>query len=328
MQPINPGNHPSKSLNECNPKSPLETSLNADPPTPFCGTGDPSLRDTDPVDLSWLTDYSTSKLGFGHHQQCDPMQSGLIHNNENNRFVINRYSKAIRGCDEAMQDLFANIAVRDDNGKLHPVPILWGTQERAVGVILQDNVRKESTVVDRLKLPLLSIHQSDFQFDQQKYMYHGVVSWLRDELGRPGFHIKEGRYERDTVFGVARGIPVTIGYELTAWTGFMEDIDQIIEQIILKFSPIAYITVRGVNWETTVSLESIANNLDVDPGESQRVIKFQFNLKVETYIPQPIVRRKAVLKTRVETFNSIEPSKATELLGRLEEVVEELNDRD
>ena len=43
--------------------------------------------------------------------------------------------------------------------------------------------------------------------------------------------------------------------------------NQILEQILLKFSPIAYIRVRGVPWETGVKLDSIANNLDVEPGD-------------------------------------------------------------
>lgn len=111
----------------------------------------------------------------------------------------------------------------------------------------------------------------------------------------------------------------------------MEDIDQILEQIILKFSPVAYIRIRGVNWETIVTLDSIANNVDYEPGDqNQRIIKFEFNLTARAYIPQPMVRNKSVLKTKVDFYNDVDEQKITEVLGRLEDSVEnverQLND--
>jgi len=127
------------------------------------------------------------------------------------------------------------------------------------------------------------------------------------------------------VFGVARGLPVDISYTLIAWTLYLEDMNQILEQVFLKFSPIAYIRIRGVAWEVGVKLESVANNLETEPGDKQlRVIKFQFNIKAETYIPQPIVRRKAVLKTRVEFVDGMTEQDITRVIGRLEVAVKEL----
>ena len=103
--------------------------------------------------------------------------------------------------------------------------------------------------------------------------------------------------------------------------------NQILEQILLKFSPIAYISVRGVQWETIVKLDSIANNLEVEPGDQNlRVVKFQFNLTAQTYIPQPIVRRKAVLKTSVDVHNSLNEEEINEVLARIEETIEELQE--
>jgi hypothetical protein len=74
---------------------------------------------------------------------------------------------------------------------------------------------------------------------------------------------------------------------------YVEDINQILEQIFLKFSPMSYITVRGINWEIPVKLDSIANNLSQEPGDSAlRVIKYEISLTAETYIAQPLVRKK------------------------------------
>jgi len=277
----------------------------------------------------WMERNSSSKVKIGSGAQCDPMQTGQIVEDMRNpeREVLYRYSKSLRGCDEAMLDMFSNIVVLDEDGKAHKVPIIWGTQERAVAWILQDNTRKDgSLVVERIRLPMMAIYSSGTDFDQSRYTYHKAIDYMRrsDDGNRPGFHTKE-KTERDTVFGVARGIPINKTYTLMAWTAYMEDIDQILEQVLVKFSPVAYITVRGVRWETVVTLDSIANNVDYEPGDqNQRIIKFEFNLTAKSYIPQPIVRKKSVLGTKVDLHNSVDEKNISEVLGRIETSVENI----
>jgi hypothetical protein len=326
---ITPGNQNQKSLNECNDKSIHQASILNEVPPEYC-SDEPGRTINDRPDVSWLEEASNKKTGIGESGQCDPMQSGHIVNDLKNpqRNTIVRYAKGLRGADEAIRQMFEDIIVIDEDGKAHPVPIIWATQEKAVAAIMQDNVRKDnSLVVDRIKLPMLAVHSSDLAFNQDRYTYHKALDWMRRYRpdGKPGFTTRE-KYERDTVFGVARGIPIDVGFTLYAWTLYVEDMNQIIEQILLKFSPIAYIRVRGVPWETGVKLDSIANNIDVEPGDQNiRVVKYQFNLTAETYIPQPITRRKAVLKTKTNIFNSTEQKEITDVLDRLEDAVEELN---
>jgi hypothetical protein len=325
---VNPGNYQNKKINECNSIPQAETSRNREKASDSC-PGPEGLG------LGWVEKAARSKVGIGKEAQCDPMQTGQIVDDLKNpeRNVVYRYSKSLRGCDEAMVDLFGNVVVLDEDGKAHKVPIIWGTQERAVAFILQDNTRKDgSLVVDRIRLPVMAIYSSGMDFDQTRYTYHKALDYMRrlDPEKRPGLYTKE-KYERDTVFGVARGIPINKTYTLTAWTMYMEDIDQILEQIVLKFSPVAYIRVRGVNWETIVTLDSKANNVDYEPGDqNQRIIKFEFNLTARAYIPQPMVRSKSVLSTKVDIYNNVDEQKITEVLGRLEDSVEnverQLND--
>lgn len=260
---------------------------------------------------------------LGKANLCDPMQTGQITNDPKKFNTIYRYSKALRGTDEAVMDLFKNLVVIDEDGKAHPVPIIWGTQEKAVAAIVQDNVRKDnSLVVDRIKLPILAISSTDYQFNQSRYVYHRAIDYLRGSKdNKPGFTYSE-KYQKDTIFGVAKGMPVDVSYTLYAWTLYVEDMNQILEQIILKFSPVAYIKVRGVNWEVQVKLDSISNNLETEPGDQAiRVVKFMFNLTAETYIPQPIVRKKSILDTKVE-ITDIEEK---ETLSRIEETVKEVS---
>jgi hypothetical protein len=327
---------PQKSLVECQPPG-LPESENIDPPPPYCPDPDapcPNQRDPGTEKDSWLEDILSKRIDLGTSGLCDPMQTGQIINDLDNpqRNTVYRYSKAIRGCDEAVMDLFRNVVVIDEDGVAHPVPIIWATQERAVLAVVQENIRKDETiVVDRIRLPMLAISSTEFAFNQDRYTYHNAINYLRgapDADGnpddKPTFTASE-KYERDTVFGVARGLPVDISYTLYAWTLYLEDMNQILEQVFLKFSPIAYIRIRGVAWEVGVKLESVANNLETEPGDKQlRVIKFQFNIKAETYIPQPIVRRKAVLKVRTEFVDGLTEEDITQVIGRLEVAVKEL----
>lgn len=331
-------------LNPCNEPG-LVPDINIDTPPPYCRDGKQegssgtidhkpyleSQKDVSPRDLSWLEDATQKKMGQGASALCDPQQTGHIINeqgmSEPNRNVVYRYARSIRGTDEAVKELFKDIVVLDENGKAHQVPIIWATQEKAVAYILQENVRKdESLVVDRVRLPMLAIHSSGYNFAQDRYIYHKAIDYLRDADRRPGFTVSE-RYERDTVFGVSRGIPLDIEYSMVAWTMYEEDMNQILTQVVTKFSPMAYIRVRGISWEIGVKLNSIANNVDLEPGDKKiRVFKYQFGFTAESFVAQPIVRKKAVLKTRVEITDSPNEADITEVLARLEQAVKELEE--
>jgi hypothetical protein len=330
MKPIGPNvNSYGGSLNTCPEKSFQTRSENNDPAPGYCDTppdNQNNMNISPPSD--WMDDVlSSKKISLGSENNCDPMQAGSIVNDLDppNRNTIYRYSKSVRATDEAVMDLFRDLVIIDEDGKAHAVPIIWATQERAVAAVVQENVRKDETlVVDRIRLPMLAISSTEYSIDSARYTYHKASSFLRDLTGKPQFTANE-KYERDTVFGVTRGIPLDIGYTLIAWTMQLEDMNQILEQIVTKFSPIAYIKVRGVLWEVIVKLDSIANNLETEPGDQAlRVIKFQFGLTAQTYVAQPITRNKAVLKTKIEVVNSLDEEQISEVLHRLEEAVEEL----
>ncbi len=322
---------PKHNQDECLPP-PENRSINQDAPSDQCsGIEPPSLKNV----AAEMHPKPNQKVGYGHAANCDPMQSGQIVENmmkapvqKQDGSVIYRYSKAIRGADEAMKELFSDLVCIDEMGNAVPIPIIWGSQERAVAHVLQNNIRQDSSlVVHRIKLPILSIYNSGISFNQQRYIYHQAIDYFRmiRPDGKPGFTTMENRHERDTVFGVARGIPIDITYQLTAWTLYVEDMNQIVEQVLLKFSPVAYIRVQGVhNWETIAKLDSIGNNLETEPGDQQmRIVKFQFGFTVESFIPQPIVRKKAVLDQRIEIVNGLSEDKITEVLNRLENVIED-----
>jgi len=321
----NPGIHSNSVNDSCSDIPPLQTPLRNDPPQDQCKS-----QSQEP-DLSWLED-STKKTGLGSDATCDPVQAGTTFNDPKNpdKSHIYRNTQVIRACNEAMIDMFSNINVQDENGKAHKIPIMLATQERAVAYILQDNIRKDNLVVEQIKLPLLALHHTDIQLDQTRYIYHKAKDYMRylrpDK--KPGF-TENTKYNRSNVFGISKGVPINIGFNLLAWTMYLYDMDQIIEQIMLKSFPMSYINVRGVNWESTVILDSIGNNIDFQPGdENKRIIKYEFNFNVQTYIPQPIYKTKSVLKTKTDIYNSVEDEEITDVYSRIEESAKELENND
>jgi T4-like virus Myoviridae tail sheath stabiliser len=328
MNSANTPNHQQRNLNNCGTHS-LADDVNIDRSPSYCEkdlTDVDNKRAINDESLNFLKDETMKKTGFGARVDCDPMQRGQIINDPEipERTVLYRYSKSIRGTDEAMLDMFRNIVVIDEDGKAWPIPVMLGPPEKAVAVIVQDNVHKDETlVVDRIKLPFLALTQTSIDYDLARYTYHKAINLFRQN-GKPGLTINE-KYNRDTVFGLARGVPINIGYTVTAWTMYREDMNQILEQILTKFSNAAYIRVTGVPWEVIVKLDSIANNINIEPGDQAiRIIKYEFNMTAQTYIPQPIERKKAVLKMKVDFVDGMTEEQITEVMARLEESVKEL----
>jgi hypothetical protein len=328
MSSTNNPNHQQNNLNNCGTHG-IPADVNLDPAPPYCGKDLEDVNNRRGINddsLNFLKDETMKKVGFGAKVDCDPMQRGLIVNDLENteRTVLYRYSKSIRGTDEAMLDMFRNVVVIDEDGKAWPIPVMLGPPEKAVAAIIQDNVHKDETlVVDRLKLPLLALTQTSIDYDLERYTYHKATNLFRKN-GKPGLTISE-KYNRDTVLGLARGIPINIGYTITAWTMYREDMNQILEQILTKFSHAAYIRVTGVPWEVIVKLDSIANNMDAEPGDQAiRIIKYEFNVTAQTYIPQPIERKKAVLKMKVDFIDGMTEDQITGIMARIEESVKEL----
>jgi len=332
MLPIGPNpNQYEKQINPCPDPSLLGRSNNQDPPPGMDCHVKPDNQNNvgDNGAADWLRDNFVNNLGNGAANNCDPMQAGKIVNDpasEVNENTIYRYSKSLRGTDEGVMDLFRNIVVIDEDGKAHQVPIIWATQERAVAAILQQNVRKDETlVVDRVRLPMLAISATGYEFDTKRYTYHQALSYVEAYTGASP--TKGPKYaNRETLFGIARGIPINITYTLYAWTMQLEDMNQILEQIVTKFSLVAYIKVRGVLQEVIVKLDSIASNLEVEPGDAKlRVIKFQFGLTAETFVPMPAKIYDSVIKVvKADLVNSVEESTITEVLAKIEESAKDL----
>ncbi len=328
MEPTKNSSHSSKSLSGCIPPSASVQSLNQDKVPEYCepignplcdGRFDDTLkRVATKPDLSWLQDIpQIQKTGFGQSRTCDRMQKGHIVNQSGERTHVYRYTRAIRGSHEGITDMFRDIVVKDDFGKAHVVPITWGRQEKAIALILDGVDKDDGTLsLDRLRLPLMAIHGDEVEFDAERFIYWKAKDYQRNLRpdNKPGFTENE-KFKRDTVFGVSAGLPINISYTLYAWTAYEEDMLQIIEQVLPKISPMGYISVRGVQWETVVVLDGSGSNMDTEPGDqADRVLKYQWNMTVKTWLPLPLERSKAVLGIRTDISPIITKEQVAEII--------------
>lgn len=297
------GNHNSKEFTDCRKLSPVQSDLYKKL-SKACEPASP-----EPCDNvgRW------KPKGFA--PLCDPQKTGAIVNNiagDVRRREIYRYANNIGGCNEAMNKLFSDLIVTDTDNKIHPIPLVPGSQERAVAWLQSEHARKDDSLVVQMPLlPLLALHQTDVTYDPTRYCYHKALM--------PGKIISEDR-ENDTILRTSRGIPVNISYTLYAWAEFKVDMHQILTQVLTKCCPATYIEIKGDPWETMVRLDSSADNKDIEVQDQKAgpIIKYQFYLTVETYISEPIVKDKTVLGMAIDFVNSVDEKELTEVYGRIE----------
>lgn len=300
------------SLNPCKVPDPQVKSILDNIPLSCKDDGSSNLNK-----VPFIEELKTLQYGLGHDATCHPLQSGKIRNDPSNpnRNVVNRYGKGLRGTDEAMKEYLSNIEVIAHNGKIHRVPVVHGTAEKAVKMLIDTNVRQdESLVVDRINLPIIAYYASDYTFSDSRYTYEEALRYFPDVYSNPQSTVNE-KNESDTVLGFTRGYPIDIGYQVLIWTMYIEDMIEILTQIFYKTSKMGYLKVQGVNWEIPVKLTSILNNIDVEPGDANlRVVKYQLSFLAESYIPQPIVRRKSVLSINTDYVSGTNPDEIQEVI--------------
>jgi len=214
------------------------------------------------------------------------------------RNYIFGYSKCIRNTNKSVMDLFSDITIIHEE-TIYPVPIIWGTQEKAVIYAFGEQFaanpdRKETGLVDRIRLPMIALTGGDIGLAEDRYIYHQARR--RGGTSGKGFYGQEKR-PYDVVYRFSKGIPVDMSFTLTLWAKYYEHLMQMVEQIFQKFSPIAYIKAEGIPWETPVKITGSSNNVNEDIGDRQvRILKYAFNLTAESHVTQPTRRDKTALK--------------------------------
>jgi hypothetical protein len=164
---------------------------------------------------------------------------------------------------------FGDIGYINSEGQFIYIKCIHGSPERVIAKINQE---------DNIILPVMSISQTVSDNDDQRRRYESVL-------------VHEKYW--DTVKNRAIRIlslsprPVNIKYQLNIWAKYLADMDQILEQVRLKFNPemnvpTQFSTLAKAYMDTE---ESIGGYSAAD--KEDRNIQKTVNIVLRTYIPSP-----------------------------------------
>lgn len=175
------------------------------------------------------------------------------------------YKESLRG----MIASFNDVGYIDSEEKFHYIKCIHANAERAVAKLKQEN---------NIILPILSISQTVSQNDEFRRRNESVLvneTWWDAEKNR-SFRV---------VSLAPR--PVNVVYQLNIWTKYMADMDQILEQVRLKFNP----EMEVPNQQSTIVKAFIDNENDVGvvtaADKEDRVLQKSLDIILRTYIPSP-----------------------------------------
>jgi hypothetical protein len=179
--------------------------------------------------------------------------------------ISNVYKDTLR----SMISSFNDVGYIDGEDKFKNILCIHANSERAVAKLKQDN---------NIILPILSISQTISENDNKRRRYESLIvneKWWDNDKNR--------------AFRVVSLAPraVTISYGLYIWTKYNADMDQIVEQVRLKFNPAMDVpTPQGTITKAYIDSEDNVGEW-IAGDKEDRVLKKLLNIKVETYIPNP-----------------------------------------
>ncbi len=167
---------------------------------------------------------------------------------------------------------FGNLGYIDAEGNFTDVKCFHANPERTIAKLYQEN---------NIILPVVTVGQTKIDDDPTRRKYKPII------IASKFYNNETARAERVISF-VDR--PVNISYGVSIWTKYMEDMDQLAEQVRLKFNPSLFF-ITPYSKDTKAFLTDEANNSDVTAGDREdRLIRKTFTVSVETYIPSPKFR--------------------------------------
>lgn len=179
--------------------------------------------------------------------------------------ISNTYRETLR----TMIASFNDVGYINGEDNFKSILCIHANAERAVAKLKQDN---------NIILPILSISQTTSDNDVKRRRYESL---LVDE--------KWWDNDKNRAYRVVSLAPraVTIRYQLNIWAKYNSDMDQILEQVRLKFNPDMEVpTSQGTITKAYIDSEEDTGEQKAGDKED-RVLQKSIHIIVETYIPNP-----------------------------------------
>ena len=164
---------------------------------------------------------------------------------------------------------FNDVGYINSDNKFLEVKCIHANAERTVAKLKQEN---------NIILPILSISQTTSENDDERRRNESVL--VNEKWWDP---------DKNRAFRVLSLAPrpVNINYQLNIWCKYMADMDQILEQVRLKFNPEMQVPTEF----STLAKAFIFSEDDMAPltagDKEDRIIKKSINIIFRTYIPSP-----------------------------------------
>ena len=164
---------------------------------------------------------------------------------------------------------FNDVGYINSEDKFINIKCIHANAERAIAKLKQDN---------NIILPILSIAQTISDNDDSRRRAENIL-----------VHEKYWDADKNRAFRILSLAPraVNIRYQLNIWAKYMANMDQILEQVRVKFNPemevpteLSTLTKALIDSEEAVGSLAAANKED-------RILKKTINITIRTYIPNP-----------------------------------------
>jgi hypothetical protein len=208
---------------------------------------------------------------------------------------IKSYSRYFRRMDSVVMMSFSNMKIIDDSNNSFKVPIILSTYEKIVYAIFGETSTQTSDNSGqfiKVRLPIIGLIPGTADIDLERYVYHEARNWER----------YVSNFSKDTLMlGQSIGIPIKRTYVLSILTRYYEDHQQIIEQVIQRFSPSIELRISDNFFPSTMTYDGSSNNFsEQTQPENLKLYRTEINISVNGWLPQPLKKEKAVLGVRFE----------------------------
>jgi len=164
---------------------------------------------------------------------------------------------------------FGNLGYINGDGDFTDVKCFHANPERTIAKLYQEN---------NIILPVITVGQAKIDDDINRRRYKPLIVASK-------YYNEDTRRAERVISFVDR--PVNISYTVSLWTKYMEDLDQLSEQVRLKFNPSLFF-ITPFSKDTKAFLSDEASNSDVTTSDREdRLLRKSFTILVETYIPSP-----------------------------------------
>lgn len=166
-----------------------------------------------------------------------------------------------------LKKVFSQVKYRNPAGEIVGLKAIHGTPDRITSELQRDR---------NLILPLISIQHTGEENDDARRRTDAQIIPITT------FNSKTRRYMRILTLAPR---PININYKINIWVKNMEEFDQITAQIYSKFNPALNIRIP-TQFKTQAYLGEVKDISVTNTGDREdRVLRKEFNISVETYIP-------------------------------------------